>query len=110
MPVALFTGRNAAIAGALLAAACAIFLFAARAVPAAAPAGLRSAELDRMEAACVQAMVRNTCQVMTTAAPLPGQTIFVAGLGPVDGAVYRQLRASGEAMCRTVRSACAHEA
>ena len=32
--------------------------------------------------------------------------IFVAGVGPVDAAAYRKLRASGEGMCEVVKSAC----
>ncbi len=63
--------------------------------------------LERVVAACVEAMVRSTCQVMAgSSASSNASVIFVAGVGPVDAAAYRRLRESGEGMCEVVRSAC----
>jgi hypothetical protein len=67
----------------------------------------RTSQLDAMHTACVEAMVRSTCKVMAgPAASSSASVVFVAGIGPVDAASYRELRASGDAMCSTVRSAC----
>jgi hypothetical protein len=67
----------------------------------------RAAQLDAMHAACVDAMVRSTCKVMAgPAASSSATVVFVAGIGPVDAAAYRELRASGDAMCSTVSNAC----
>ena len=52
-------------------------------------------------------MLKSTCQVMT--GPTAGNdasVVFVAGLGAVDATAYRELRASGDAMCGTVLNAC----
>ena len=63
--------------------------------------------LERVVAACVEAMVRSTCQVMAgSGASSSANVIFVAGVGPVDAAAYRTLRESGEGMCEVVRGAC----
>ena len=76
------------------------------AVAAATPANAPS-PLERVVAACVEAMVRSTCQVMAGSnAPSTASVIFVAGVGPVDAAAYRKLRESGEGMCEVVKSAC----
>jgi len=65
------------------------------------------AELERMHAACVEAMLRSTCQVMTgPEAASTAEVVFVAGVGPVDAKAYRELRASGDAMCAVVLNAC----
>lgn len=70
-------------------------------------AGEREAELSRLQAACVHAMLKSTCQVMSgPAASDATSVVFVAGIGPVDGKAYRELRASGEAMCGVVMKAC----
>jgi hypothetical protein len=67
-------------------------------------------ELDRLVAACVETMVRNTCKVMTgTPAGPAASVVFVAGVGPVDAKTYAELRASGEAMCEVVRRACSED-
>ena len=43
----------------------------------------RQAALDELTAACVEAMVRSTCQVMAGNTPGPAaSTVFVAGVGP----------------------------
>jgi hypothetical protein len=59
---------------------------------------------------CVQAMVSNTCRVMQGAGQSlvqPGvETIFVAGIGPIDAKLYASLRESGQAMCDNVRRVC----
>ena len=70
--------------------------------------GVRGVELERVVAACVEAMVRSTCQVMNgpAAAAQTASVVFVAGVGPVDAVAYRELRASGETMCQVVRTAC----
>ena len=74
--------------------------------PAAATGSAPSA-VERVVAACVEAMVRSTCQVMAgSSASSTASVIFVAGVGPVDAAAYRKLRESGEGMCEVVRSAC----
>ncbi len=60
--------------------------------------------------ACVNAMVSQTCRVMQSAGQTlvpPGTTvIFVAGIGPIDAALYTKLRDSGEGMCAHLRSVC----
>jgi hypothetical protein len=66
----------------------------------------REAALQRLQAACSQAMLQNSCRVMTGAPAAGASVVFIAGVGPVDGRVYEQLRASGDAMCGTVRQAC----
>ena len=67
----------------------------------------RNVELNSLNAACVEAMFKSTCQVMSgPAASDSASVVFVAGVGPVDAKAYRELRASGEAMCATVRDAC----
>lgn len=68
------------------------------------------AAAQRLHEACVTAMLRSTCRVandrsQASAAPL-AQTVFVAGVGPVDVQAYRAIRASGDAMCATVRQSC----
>lgn len=63
--------------------------------------------LDRLEQACVEAMIKNTCTIMN--GPTASQTsnvVFVAGVGAIDANAYKELRASGEAMCGLVRQAC----
>ena len=70
----------------------------------AAPA---AAAIEQLTAACVTAMLKSTCQVMTgPAAADAASVVFVAGIGPVDAKAYRELRASGEAMCATIKKAC----
>lgn len=74
-------------------------------VPVAAPA-----PLQQLHARCVLDMLRQTCRVMSpaeAASPQDREPVFVAGLGPVDATVYAELRASGSAMCDTVRERCA---
>jgi type IV secretory pathway VirB2 component (pilin) len=67
-------------------------------------------ELERIEAACVEAMLRSTCQVMTgPPASSTSTVVFVAGVGPVDAKAYRELRDSGEAMCGVLRKACVQD-
>lgn len=73
-------------------------------------AGKGTAELDRLVAACVETMVRNTCKVMAGSSASPAaSTVFVAGVGPVDAKTYAELRASGESMCEVVRTACSKD-
>ena len=73
----------------------------------AAATGTAPSPLERVVAACVEAMVRSTCQVMAGSnASSTASVIFVAGVGPVDAAAYRKLRESGEGMCEVVKSAC----
>jgi hypothetical protein len=68
----------------------------------------RRAAVDELTAACVEAMVRNTCQVVTGSTPgAAASAVFVAGIGAVDAQSYRALRESGDAMCATVRQSCA---
>ncbi len=64
-------------------------------------------ELARVEAACIEAMLRSTCSVMSgPQASEAAEVVFVAGVGAVDATAYRALRASGEAMCSLVRQSC----
>jgi len=66
-----------------------------------------AAELAQLHAQCVEAMLRSTCQVMTgPEAASTADVVFVAGVGPVDAKAYRELRASGDAMCAVVLKAC----
>lgn len=60
---------------------------------------------------CTLAMVNGTCRVMRPAASqVPALSrVFIAGLGEVDAAVYRQLRQQGDAMCEDVVAACRTE-
>jgi type IV secretory pathway VirB2 component (pilin) len=70
-------------------------------------AAAHAPDLDRMHAACVEAMLKSTCQVMTgPQASSTADVVFVAGVGPVDAKAYRELRASGDAMCSVVQKAC----
>ncbi len=72
--------------------------------------GTTSAAAQRLHDACLTAMLQSTCRVAndrssTSAVPL-AETVFVAGVGPVDVQAYRAIRASGDAMCATVRQSC----
>lgn len=72
-------------------------------VPPTAPAG----ELLRLEQSCQAAMLKSVCSVSNGPRASPAaDVIFVAGVGQVDAKAYRELQASGEAMCSTVRQAC----
>jgi hypothetical protein len=63
--------------------------------------------LDRLEQACVEAMIKNTCTIMNSpSASQTSEVVFVAGVGAIDAKAYKELKASGEAMCGTVRQAC----
>lgn len=67
------------------------------------------AQVARIVAACTEDMVRQTCRVMGApngAKVADGTVIFVAGIGAIEASVYNELRASGDAMCQTVRQAC----
>ena len=87
-----------------IALACVIVSACDQRVPAESP---QQTELARMHAACVEAMVKSTCQVMTgPEAASTADVVFVAGIGPVDAKAYRELRASGDAMCSVVQKAC----
>lgn len=70
-------------------------------------AAVPTAPIATLVAACVDAMVRSSCRVMNgPTASTAASVVFVAGVGPVDAEAYRQLRASGEAMCSVIESAC----
>ena len=68
------------------------------------------AQAQALHDRCVNAMVSNTCRVMQTSGQSlvpPGTTvIFVAGIGPIDAALYSKLRESGEGMCMHLRDLC----
>lgn len=72
--------------------------------------GDRLARAQALFDACVNAMVSNTCRVMQSAGQTlvpPGtRVIFVAGIGPIDAALYTKLRDSGEGMCAHLREVC----
>ena len=74
---------------------------------AAGAAQRREAAIEALAAACVESMVRNTCQVVAGSTPASSASaVFVAGVGAVDAQSYRALRESGDAMCATVRQSC----
>ena len=74
---------------------------------AAGAAQRREAAIGALAAACVESMVRNTCQVVGGSTPASSASIvFIAGVGAVDAQSYRALRESGDAMCATVRQSC----
>lgn len=68
------------------------------------------AELDALKANCVNAMVSSTCRVMQgqglSLVPKDAQTVFVAGIGPIDAALYRSLREQGDGMCQHLATVC----
>lgn len=70
----------------------------------------RAALSQALHDRCVNAMVSNTCRVMQASGQSlvpPGTTvIFVAGIGPIDAALYSKLRESGEGMCAHLRDIC----
>jgi hypothetical protein len=70
------------------------------------PNAQQTQAIEQVNAACVEAMLRSTCKVMTGPPSSSAGAVFVAGVGPVDAVAYRELRASGDAMCSTVKSAC----
>lgn len=66
-------------------------------------------ELDALVARCVDAMARDVCvaQRDTTQSSSPAASqVFVAGFGAINAEAYREIRASGEAMCSLVKSRC----
>ncbi len=64
-------------------------------------------ELEQMHEACVTAMIKSTCQVVVGSAPADAaSTVVIAGVGRIDAAAYRSLRASGDAMCGIARTSC----
>jgi hypothetical protein len=69
--------------------------------------------VDALHAACVNAMVSNTCRVMQASGqslvPEGTDVIFVAGIGPISAELYRKLRESGDGMCSHVRDLCARD-
>lgn len=77
-----------------------------------APAPVAAAapvEVETIYQHCVTAMVQSTCRVVNDKSgppPPEAQTVFVAGVGPVDAAAYNAIRAAGDAMCSTVKTAC----
>jgi hypothetical protein len=66
--------------------------------------------INNLVGRCVTAMVNNTCRVMQNSGqslvPQGVETVFVAGIGPIDAKLYTSLRESGQAMCDNVRRAC----
>lgn len=79
-------------------------------MPTAPPATAPAVPADpaaRLARQCDAAMGAGTCAVMNAdAAPAPGERVFVAGLGEVDGALYAQLRTEGATMCARVQRHC----
>lgn len=72
-------------------------------------AAVAPAEVEVIFQNCVTAMVQSTCRVVNDKSgppPPEAQTVFVAGVGPVDAAAYNAIRAAGDAMCSTVKTAC----
>lgn len=72
-------------------------------------AAVDSGQLDTLHASCMDAMIKSTCRVSSGGAPSsdPEGAVFVAGVGQVDAASYRQLRESGDAMCTLMKQSCA---
>lgn len=67
----------------------------------------RTSQLRAMHEACVDAMVRSTCQALVGSAPTtPAATVVIAGVGRVDAVAYAALRDAGDAMCSLGRAAC----
>ncbi|KPF66781.1 hypothetical protein IP84_14815 [beta proteobacterium AAP99] len=68
------------------------------------------AEIEALKANCVQAMVSSTCRVMqgqgVSLVPKDAQTVFVAGIGPIDASLYGSLREQGEGMCQHLADVC----
>ena len=66
--------------------------------------------VEKIYGACVEEMLRNTCNVTNDKAPsastAPPASVFVAGAGQVDAASYQRLRDAGDAMCELVRKSC----
>ncbi len=85
--------------------ACALLLVACRAK--------QTGDVDALHAACVNAMVSNTCRVMQASGqslvPEGTEVIFVAGIGPISAELYRKLRESGDGMCSHLREICARD-
>jgi hypothetical protein len=75
-----------------------------------ASAGKPSPRLDKLYASCVEAMVTATCSAMSeaggTSAGSSNDVVFVVGVGRINGASYRRIRAYGESMCGEARKAC----
>jgi hypothetical protein len=67
-------------------------------------------QVEQLYGACVDAMVRSTCVAMNEGPDVsprsPGEVVFVVGVGRIDAASYRRIRAYGESMCGEARRAC----
>lgn len=72
--------------------------------------GAATEAIDRMAARCVQQMISDTCRAANDASDLPASgakpTVFVAGVGMIDGAAYAEIRRSGQAMCNAALASC----
>lgn len=66
--------------------------------------------IARMAERCVEQMVSDTCRAARDTTPglwaSPGEAVFVAGIGLIDGRAYDELRRNGEAMCSAALAAC----
>ena len=73
----------------------------------AAPAGGDAGHVTAIFDACVQAMLRSTCQVVNDKSDIPpSEVVLIAGVGRVDARSYRALREAGEGMCAQVQTHC----
>jgi hypothetical protein len=74
------------------------------------PQRTKVSTLDQLEAECTDTMIKDACKLMKNGPELStvahAESVMIAGLGRIDGALYRSLRASGQAMCQTIRATC----
>ena len=66
-------------------------------------------QVRAVQSACIDAMLRSTCLAANDKSPstvASEGTVMIAGVGRVDTRAYRELRESGDDMCRLVKTAC----
>lgn len=70
-------------------------------------------DLQKIQVACTEDMVRNTCVVMRGSGddsiPSTSATVFIAGVGAIDGESYKKIYESGQEMCSTITKDCASD-
>jgi hypothetical protein len=66
--------------------------------------------LEALMQQCSLQMVKDTCRVMNTPAPVQSTArLFIAGVGEVDAGSFAALRSYGDAMCREVGVQCSSD-
>ncbi len=67
-------------------------------------------DLQRIQIACAEDMVKNTCAVMGAggieSSRSASSSVFIAGVGVIDGESYRKIYESGQEMCSLVVGEC----